>query len=98
MIAQLEAAFEPDHAQTPRREKKNRTLAGPVQFVGAGADITFQRGTTADNCGRDLGGWATGCRQQLEQYDESCERENTASRMPAMRALQSKYLKILGGG
>jgi len=29
--------------------RKNRTLAGPVQFVGAGADITFQRGTTANN-------------------------------------------------
>jgi hypothetical protein len=45
------------------RTRKNRTLAGPVQFVGAGADITFQRGTTTDDIHRNLGGWATVHRQ-----------------------------------
>jgi hypothetical protein len=28
-------------------QKNNRTLAGPVEFVGAGPTFTFQRGTAA---------------------------------------------------
>jgi hypothetical protein len=43
--------------------EKTGPLRARFQFVGAGADITFQRGTTADNVRRDLGGWATVHRQ-----------------------------------
>jgi hypothetical protein len=43
--------------------KKNRAREGPVAVCRRGADITFQRGTTAGNFRRDLGGWATVRRQ-----------------------------------
>jgi hypothetical protein len=56
-----------DESPTKPAREIDREKTGPLrarfQFVGAGADITFQRGTTADNVRRDLGGWATVRRQ-----------------------------------
>jgi hypothetical protein len=34
---------------TNKRREKTGPLRARFQFVGAGADITFQRGTTTDN-------------------------------------------------
>jgi hypothetical protein len=68
----LPASFETRPADAPQDEgeiikfawsfipqKKNRALAGPVEFAGVGAPtITFQRGTAACIVVADLGGFS----------------------------------------
>ena len=75
--------------------RKTGPLRARFQFVGAGADITFQRGTTAD---KSVAIWEDG-RQFIGsnnlQYDALSAVDNTESRMPAMRTPQPENRKIL---
>jgi hypothetical protein len=79
--------------------KKNRTLAGPAQFVGAGADFHLPEGNSYRQFDCDLGGWATVADSERSQYAGAGESNNTASRMPAMRVLRAgKFmLRICAG-
>ncbi|MGB6758952.1 MAG: hypothetical protein WBE82_13745, partial [Xanthobacteraceae bacterium] len=72
-------------------QKKNRALAGPVEFAGVGAPtITFQRGTAACTSVAYLGGWQQPTAQQHNRSMRfSTQSHNAKGNMSAMRSSQS---------
>jgi hypothetical protein len=77
--------------------RKNRTLTGPVQFVGAGP-TSPSRGEQLPTISVAI--WEDG-RQFIgsdnHQYDERGESDNTERRMPAMRVVRGLKCQQLQG-
>ncbi len=66
-------------------QRKTGPLRVRLQFVGAKADITFQRGTATDKISDAI--WEDGRRfvgSQRENYATASLRDNTGARMSAM--------------